>query len=158
MKPGWVSVVGQLIGQVLRECLGSPEHVRSDNYVCPCVCVYLCGLLRWEVALSPNCCLLSHCQSDYEILFNLLGGRVLCDFDESDLLFLHSLYCLVVRCCAFVRSSVLGVGTHVNRTATYNSVKTTLIEMLFNVCKCTEAYCCQFTLLPVYYNKKLSCF
>jgi len=55
--------------------------------VCVCVCVCVCVL---EGALSPNCCLLSHCQSDYEILFNLLGGGVLCDFDESDLLFLHS--------------------------------------------------------------------
>lgn len=98
-----MSVVGQLIGQVRGECLGPLEHVRSDNYVC----VYLCVLLHCEEALSPNCCLLSHCQSDYEILFNLLGGRVFGDFDESDLLFLHSLYCLVVRCCVFPRSSVL---------------------------------------------------
>lgn len=73
-----------------------------------CVCVsmpvvvYVHACVRVSVftplLFSPNCCLLSHCQSDYEILFNLLGARVLCDFDESDLLFLHSLYCLVVRC------------------------------------------------------------
>lgn len=92
-----------------------------------CVCVCICVLHRGR-ALSPNCCLLSHCQSDYEILFNLLGGRVLCDFDESDLLFLHSLYCLVVRCRVFVCSSVSGVGAHVNRTRAY-SVTTTPIEM-----------------------------
>lgn len=123
-----MSVVGQLIGQVLGECVGSPEHVRSDNYVSVCVHVYLCALLCRGGALSPNCCLLSHCQSDYEILFNLLGGRVLCDFDESDLLFLNSLYCLVVRCCVFVRLSVLSVGTHVNRTITHSLI-TTPIEM-----------------------------
>lgn len=90
--------------------------------------VYLCALLRQGGALSPNCCLLSHCQSDYEILFNLLGGRVLCDFDESDLLFLHSLYCLVVMCRVFVRSSVPSVGTHVNRTIMHSLI-TTPIEM-----------------------------
>lgn len=89
--------------------------------MCVCVCVYLCVLLHWEEALSPNCCLLSHCQSDYEILFNLLGGRVLCDFDESDLLFLHSLYCLVVRCRTSVRSSVLSAVQH-------TLSQTTLIE------------------------------
>lgn len=61
-------------------------------------------------------------------MFNLLGGRVLCDFDESDLLFLHPLYCLVVRCRVLVHSSVVSVGTHVNTTITY-SVATTLIEM-----------------------------
>lgn len=101
MKAGWVSVVGHLIGQVLREYLGSPEHVRTDNYVG--VCVLVCR----EEALILNCCLFSHCQDDYEILFNLLGGRVLFDFDESDLLFFHCLYCLVVRCCAFGHLSVL---------------------------------------------------
>lgn len=106
MKVGWVSVVGQLIGQVLGECLGPPEHVRSDNYVRPRVCICVCSSAAKELS-APNCCLLSHCQSDYEILFNLLGGRVFCDFDESDLLFLHSLYCLVVRCRVLARSSVL---------------------------------------------------
>lgn len=69
--------------------------------MCIRVCVFVCA----PPLRSPNCCLLSHCQSDYEILFNLLGGGVFRDFDESDLLFLHSLYCLVVRCRAFVRSS-----------------------------------------------------
>lgn len=65
----------------------------------------MCGFA--EEFSAPNCCLLSHCQSDYEILFNLLGGGLFRDFDESNLLFLHSLYCLVVRCCVFMRSSVL---------------------------------------------------
>lgn len=111
MKVRWVSVVGQLIGQVLRECLVSPEHVHSDNYVCVCVCVFA------PLLFSPNCCLLSHCQSDYEILFNLLGGRVLCDFDESDLLFLHSLYCLVARYCPRVYPFVcVCVGTQITTT------------------------------------------
>lgn len=40
---------------------------------------------------------------------------MLYDFDESDLLFLHSLYCLVVRRRVFVHLSVLSVGTHVIR-------------------------------------------
>ena len=85
--------------------------------VCVCVCVRACVLA--PLLFSPNCCLLSHCQSDYEILFNLLGGRVLCDFDESDLLFLHSLYCFVVRCCTRVCLFVCVracVSTHVNTT------------------------------------------
>lgn len=81
-----------------------------------CACVFVSSTEEELSALSPNCCLLSHCQSDYEILFNLLGGRVLCDFDESDLLFLHSLYCLVVRCRVFVCSSVSAVGAHLNGT------------------------------------------
>lgn len=91
-----MSVVGHLIGQVLGECLGPPEHVRSDNYVHPCVC------FSAEKELStPNCCLLSYCQSDYEILFNLLGGRVSEVVEilmNRTFLFLYSLYCLAVRC------------------------------------------------------------
>lgn len=54
MKAGWVSVVGHLIGQVLRECLGPPEHVRSDNYVHPCVCA---SLLRrsYQLQIAVSC-------------------------------------------------------------------------------------------------------
>lgn len=57
MKVRWVSVVGQLIGQVLGECLVSPEHVRSDNYVCVhvrvCACVY--SLLCSSAQIAVSC-------------------------------------------------------------------------------------------------------
>lgn len=74
------------------------------EYMCVCGCM---GVPAEKKLSAPNCCLLSHCQSDYEILFNLLGGRDFHDFDESNLLFLHSPYCLVVRCLMFMRSSAL---------------------------------------------------
>lgn len=56
MKAGWVSVVGHLIGQVLRECLGPLEHVRFDNYVQLCVYVreplYVCLWLVYASLLK----------------------------------------------------------------------------------------------------------
>lgn len=57
MKAGWVSVVGQLIGQVRGECLGPLEHVRSDNYVrmCVCICVSSSTAKKLSAQIAVSC-------------------------------------------------------------------------------------------------------
>lgn len=70
MKAWWVSVVGHLIGQVLREYLGPPEHVRSDNYVRPFVCEFVCvALLRSSQPQIAVSCLIVRVIMKYCLIY-----------------------------------------------------------------------------------------
>lgn len=66
-----MSVVGHLIGQVLGECLGSPEHVRSDNCVCEKKLSAQIAVSCLIVRVIMKYCLISRVVESCMILMNL---------------------------------------------------------------------------------------
>lgn len=109
MKVRWVSVVGQLIGQVLGECLVSPEHVRSDNYVCVCVCVYSLLCSSAQIAVS---CLIVKVIMKYCLIYWVVESCVIL-MNRTFYFFIRFIVWWLgvapVRACVFIR---VCVGTH----------------------------------------------